>query len=327
MMRTVRLYAPGDLRLGDEPIPAAGPGHVLVRVTTVGICGSDLHWFAEGGIGDARLERPIVPGHEMAGIIASGPRAGTRVAIDPALPCRRCGSCRSGHPNLCPDIAFAGHGMVDGGLRDYMVWPEEALHPLSENLTDADGAMLEPLGVAIHAMDLAHPRVGMSVAVVGCGPIGLLLVQLARAAGATGVTATDPLAHRLDAALAYGARPGGEAGTADVVFEVSGDDAGLADALTTARPGARVVLVGIPPDDRHRFPAGLARRKGLTLVMARRMGEVYPRALALCAHGTVDVSSIVTERYPLERAPEAFRRAAARTGGKTVIELGTDLPA
>jgi L-iditol 2-dehydrogenase len=331
-MRTVRLHAAGDLRLADEPVPAPGPGQTLVRVTVVGICGSDLHWFDEGGIGDARLDRPLVPGHELSGVIADGPRRGTRVAIDPALPCRACASCRSGHPNLCPAVQFAGHGDTDGGLRDYLAWPDAALHPLPPALSDTHGAMLEPLGVAIHAMDLAHARLGMAVAVVGCGPIGLMLVQLARASGATAVTATDPLAHRLDAAVAFGAAPVGpepvgtgggvETGVgADIVFEVSGTDGGLATALTLARPGGRVVLVGIPSDDRHTFPAALARRKGLTLTMVRRMGEVYPRAIALCASGAVDVTALVTDRYPLERAGEAFHQAASRTGVKTVIDL------
>lgn len=179
-MRVARLHAVGDLRLSDEPAPRARPGHTLVRVGAVGICGSDLHWYAEGGIGDARLDRPLVPGHEMAGRTVDG----TLVALDPAAPCHRCEMCHAGHPNLCPDVVFAGHGETDGGLREWVAWPDEQLVTLPAGLSAADGAMLEPLGVAVHAMDLAHPRPGMTVAVAGCGPIGLLLVQLARACGA-----------------------------------------------------------------------------------------------------------------------------------------------
>jgi L-iditol 2-dehydrogenase len=151
-----------------------------------------------------------------------------------------------------------------------------------------------------------------------------MLVQLASACGATRVLAADPLAHRLNAAARFGAAcvdDGAVAAEPDIVFEVSGTDDGLAHALRLARPGGRVVLVGIPSDDRHSFPAALARRRGLTLVMVRRRGEVYERAIALCERGIVDVSSIVSDRYPLERADEAFRQAALRTGRKTVVEV------
>jgi L-iditol 2-dehydrogenase len=324
-MRVARLYGVGDLRIDAEPAPRQSPGTSLVRITAVGICGSDLHWYGEGGIGDARLDHPLVPGHEMAGVVVTGPRQGIRVALDPASPCGRCASCAAGHRNLCPTVAFAGHGDTDGGLRDYVAWPDEALFDLPSTLSDADGAMLEPLGVAVHAMDLAHVRVGMSVAVIGCGPIGLLLVQLARACGATRILATDPLAHRRDAALRLGAAEAWtalptEAAAVDVAFEVAGTDGAVEAALTVARPGARVMLVGIPATERTSFPAALARRKGLSLVLVRRMGAVYPRAIALVEQGLVDVSSIVTDRFPLEQAADAFRQAAGRTGLKTLIE-------
>jgi L-iditol 2-dehydrogenase len=330
-MQVARLHGPRDLRIAAEYAPSRSNGDALVRITAVGICGSDLHWYADGGIGDARIVRPIVPGHEMAGVIADGPRQGLRVALDPALPCGRCRQCEEGHRNLCPSIAFAGHGDIDGGLREYVAWPETALHPLPPTMSDADGAMLEPLGVAIHALDLSHLRFGMSVAIIGCGPIGLLLVQLARASGATHVLAADPLAHRREAALRLGAdtvvgdAPADLAVAAasrdfDVAFEVGGTDDALRAALTIARPGARIVLVGIPAEDRTSFPASLARRKGLTLVLVRRMGDVYPRAIAAVERGLVDVASLVTARYPLVDAADAFQYAQTRAGLKTVIE-------
>ena len=155
-MRAARLHAVGDLRLTDEPIPVPGPGESLVRVTAVGICGSDLHWWGEGGIGDATLSRPLVLGHEAAGVIADGPRQGERVAIDPAIVDGTCRLCREGYRNLCLHIRFAGHGGQDGAMREYLAWPSELLHPLPDELSDAGGAILEPLGVAIHAADLGH---------------------------------------------------------------------------------------------------------------------------------------------------------------------------
>jgi len=320
-MRAARLYAAGDVRVIDEPAPSeVPPEHSLVRVTAVGLCGSDLHWFAEGGIGDAVLARPLVLGHEFAGVIEEGPLAGTRVAVDPAIPCGRCGSCLAGHPNLCPTVRFAGHGVQDGGLRELLVWPTARLHPLPESVSDAGGAALEPLGVAIHAYDLGHVKIGSRVAVVGCGPIGLLLIQLALAGGATSVVAVEPLRHRMDAALALGAvADSGE--ECDVAFEVAGTDEAVDTAMRLVRPGARVVLAGIPDADRTAFPASLARRKGLSLIMVRRMKDVYPRAIALVQRGLVDVESLITDRYPLAETAQAFKTAVARQGLKVTVAV------
>ena len=332
-MRVARLYGVEDVRVAEEPRPEPGEGEDLVRVTAVGLCGSDLHWFAQGGIGDAVLSRPLVLGHEFGGVVEGGPRNGVRVAVDPAVPCGRCESCLEGNRNLCPSVRFAGHSVTDGALRQYVAWPRHLLHPVPDALSDADAAVLEPLGVAVHAVDLAHLRAAATVVVVGCGPIGLAAVQVARAAGATTVVAVEPLAHRRAAAAAWAdavldpgapdlhdalaAATGGRG--ADAVIECAGNDDAVAIAVEAARPGATVVLAGIPDDDRTAFPAGTARRKGLTLRMSRRMKEVYPRAIALVEHGAVDVRSLVTHTYPLEQATEAFRTAVARTGLKVVL--------
>jgi L-iditol 2-dehydrogenase len=325
-MTAARLHGVRDIRTHTEAVPATAAGEELVRITAVGLCGSDLHWFTEAGIGDARLTRPLVPGHEFAGVIAGGPRDGMPVAVDPALPCRQCDMCLEGYRNLCPDVVFAGHGCQDGGLQQYLAWPSWALHPLPAGMTAVDGAMLEPLGVALHALDLGHIRIGATVAVIGAGPIGLLLVQAARRAGATRVAVVEPLAHRRAAALRVGAdavlnvdEAADDIG-ANAVFELAGTDAAVETAMRAARPGARVVLGGIPDGDRTSFQASLARRKGLTLALVRRMNEAYPRAIRLVEQGLVDVSSIVTHRYPMERAAEAFAVAADRQGLKVIIE-------
>jgi len=331
-----RLHRVGELRLGREPVPAPGPGTSLVRVSAVGICGSDLHWWGEAGIGDAVLDHPLVLGHEAAGIIEDGPQRGERVAIDPAVPCGVCRCCLDGHRNLCTAIVFAGHGGQDGMMREFAVWPSSRLHRLPDQLSDAEGALLEPLGVAIHALDLGHLRIGGTAAVVGCGPIGLLLVQLLRAAGAAVVLAVDPLAHRRDAASRYGAEAvldpaAPDAGAAlrelapggvDTAFEIAGTDEAVQFAMAAARPGGRVVLAGIPGDDWTRFRASVARRKGLTIAMVRRMNEVYPRAISLAGRGQVDLGPLVTHRFPLADAAEAFRTAAQRLGLKVIIEPG-----
>ncbi len=328
-MRAARLHGVGDLRVAEEAGPAAtAPGDCLVRVTAVGICGSDLHWWGEGAIGDAKLTRPLVLGHEGAGVIAAGPREGQRVAIDPAIPCAGCRACRAGYRNLCYRLAFAGHGETDGMLRELMTWPSARLYPLPEHVPDAQGAMLEPLGVAIHAVDLGHLPFAGTASVIGCGPIGLLLIQLLKAAGARSVLAAEPLAHRREAALACGADAAvapGEAGDAaqpgvDVAFEAAGGDESVRLAMASARPGGRVVLAGIPGDDTTSFPASVARRKGLTIAMVRRMNEVYPRAIDLAARGVVDLASLVSSRVPLGAADRAFGQAARRAGLKVIIE-------
>jgi L-iditol 2-dehydrogenase len=335
-VRVVRLHGVGDVRVTDEPIPVPGPGESLVQVTAVGVCGSDLHWYADGGIGDATLDRPLVLGHEFAGVIRGGERDGERVAVDPAVPCEACDLCRAGHQNLCPTVGFAGHGHTDGALREFLVWPTALVHPLPEAVSDADGALLEPLGVALHAVGLGHLRAGATVGVFGCGPIGLLLVRLARLAGAGFVLAADPLPHRREAAVRYGADlvwdptaglddlqsvvTGATGLGVDVAFEVAGVDEAINAGLVAARPGARVVLVGIPAGDTSAFRASVARRKGLTLVLSRRMNAIYPRAIRLVERGQVDLAPLVTARFPLAEAGAAMANAAARTGLKVVIE-------
>jgi L-iditol 2-dehydrogenase len=328
-MRIARLHGQKDLRLHDEARPRPGPGEVLVRVGAVGLCGSDIHWFAEGGIDDARVTRPFVLGHEFGGTTEDG----RRVAVDPAIPCETCRPCRDGDANLCQTIRFAGDGRYDGGLGEWVAWPERCLVPLPAPLTEADGAMLEPLGVALHALDLGHLRAGGTVGVFGCGPIGLLLLQVARLTGSR-LFATDLASrpHRLEAAPALGAAvfaaDGAEGGAVrdasgggvDLAFEAAGENAAVDAAVEAARPGARVVVVGIPAEPRLSFPAGSSRRKGLTIVLARRMGHVYPRAVRLVAGGHVDVRSLVTHRFPLADVAAAFDAAVRRVGHKVVVE-------
>jgi L-iditol 2-dehydrogenase len=333
-MNVLRLYGAGDLRLETGALPVPAPGEAIVRVTAVGICGSDLHWYAESGVGDAVLDQPLVLGHEAAGVIESGSRAGERVAIDPSIPCGACEPCREGRAHLCLAVRFAGNGPTDGTLRDAMAWPERCLVPVPPSLSDAEVALLEPLGVALHAVGLGDLRPGSSVGVFGCGPIGLMIVQLARASGATTIVATDRLEHRLEAARRAGAavaapvsggaereelrRATGGRGV-DVAFEVAGEDDAVETAIALARPAATVVLVGIPGTDSTTFTASTARHKGLTLKLSRRMNRTYARAIRLVESGTVSLSPLVTADLPLTAFDSAFRIAARREGLKVVI--------
>lgn len=331
-MKSFRLHAPADLRLHEEADPAAGPGQQIIRVKAVGICGSDIHWFTDGGIGDARIKRPLVLGHEFAGITDDG----QRVAVDPAISCGNCESCQHGYPNLCQNVIFAGHDVQDGALCESVAWNDTNLIPLPDSLSFADGAMLEPLGVAMHAVDLAHLKTGMTIGVYGCGTIGLLIVQMAKLSGASKVIATEKLSHRLEAAKFLGAQHAfmAEKGSeirqvmdvtdgrgVDVAFEVAGEQAAVDTAIATAVPGGKVILVGIPADDRTSFSASVARRKGLTIKLARRMKHTYRRAIDLVSRGLVDVRSLITHTFPFEKTADAFAIAQKREGIKVIIEV------
>jgi L-iditol 2-dehydrogenase len=331
-MKSVRLHGTGNLQIHDEPVPVAAEGEKLVHVKAVGVCGSDLHWFSEGEIGDAKLEHPLVLGHEFAGVTEDG----QRVAIDPAIPCGHCEFCEHGNPNLCSSLIFAGHGKTDGALREWLAWSEKSLFPIPDSISDADGAMLEPLGIAIHAVDLGKLKAGMTVGVFGCGPIGLLIIQMAKLSGAANIIATDKLAHRVEAAKRYGASEAFLIGDdsrrsaigaaingrgVDVAFEAVGTQDAVDDAFAAVLPGGKVILAGIPEDDRTSFSASTARRKGLTIKLVRRMKHTYPRAIELVSKGLVDVRSIVTHRFPLEQSAEAFRVAQRREGLKIIIEV------
>ena len=334
-MKALRLHGVGDLRLHDEPTPAPAKDEALLSISAVGLCGSDRHWFEEGGIGDVDLSRPLVLGHEFVATIESGPRTGERVAVDPARPCGSCAPCAAGMAHLCLVLRFAGHGTTDGALRTLMVWPDSLLHTIPDTVPDAEGTLLEPLGVALHALNLGRIAPGMTVGVFGCGPLGLLLVQALLAAGASVVLATDRLPHRVESAGEFGAANGivaredavaaavlaGAVGAGvDVAFEVAGDDAAIDDAIVSTCPAGRVVLVGIPAGDRTSFKASIARRKGLTLLVCRRMRESdLRRAIRLVETGKVELGRLVTGRYALDQWPEAFDALRNRRGLKVIV--------
>lgn len=333
-MLAARLYGPRDLRVEHVPEPAApGAGEALLRVKTVGICGSDLHTYLDGRIGDTALASPLVLGHEFGGVIeAVGTdardgndqplRIGQRVAVDPATPCWRCEFCEAGHPNLCRRMHFCGLFPDDGALRERMIVSARSCFPVPEQITDAGMALLEPLGVALHAVDLGKIKLAHSVVVIGCGSIGLFIVQLARMHGADPIYAFDKFPWRVEKACALGATDawtderdpvevikevtGGRG--VDVVFEAAWADHTVWQAGEMAKNGGRVVLVGIPSDDTFTMKHSTARRKGLTIVLSRRMKHVYPRTIRLVTQTPkpVDMDSLISHRFPLAQAAEAF---------------------
>jgi len=199
MDRAARLHGIRDLRLENLPRPTPGPGEVLLEVASVGVCGSDVHYYLEGRIGDQVVTAPIIMGHEFsAWVVDLGEgvedlEIGQLVAVEPAISCGECEPCQHGHPNLCPDVRFCGTPPVDGVFAEYTVMPARNCFPLPQGFSPAEGALLEPLGIAIHAVDLAHLKLGYTVAVLGAGPIGLLIAAVAKASGASAIYMTEPL--------------------------------------------------------------------------------------------------------------------------------------
>ncbi|PNY79922.1 alcohol dehydrogenase [Deinococcus koreensis] len=339
-MRTVRLHGVHDLRLHDEPRPLTVPGEVMLRVQAVSVCGSDMHYYHEGGIGPAVIRRPMTPGHEFAATVVDGSGGpfglsdGTLVAVDPAQACGQCEQCLAGYPNLCPNVRFLGSPGVDGGLAEYISVPPGSLFPVPEDFSPALAALLEPLGVALHALDITRLRPLSGVTVLGAGPIGLMLLQVARVCGAAHVRVVEPRAARREVALAMGAdsvhehhseileltRGRGE----DYVLEATTSPEAPEQAAQVARIGGRVTLVGIPDGDQFLMTAANARRKGLIIRMSRRMGHVYPRAIELVRSGRVGIGAIATHHYAMEDAGRAFQDAHEVPDGflKAVIYPG-----
>jgi L-iditol 2-dehydrogenase len=332
MGKAAFLYGPRDIRVEEIPDQRPGPGELLLAVTAVGICGSDLHTYLNGEIGGVAAEQPLILGHEAAGtVLEIGPGAesafhvGQAVAIDPGLPCYHCERCLDGEPNLCLHLQFLGLYPRHGALRERMVHPASATVPLPDGIDPLAGALLEPLGVALHANQLARIGVGDDVLVIGCGAIGLLLIRLARLAGARRIVASDQHAWRLDLARAYGADLVVDAGQTDVVAAVReatngrGVDVALESAwvrdtaeqcVEAARNGGRVIVVGIPSEDSMTVRASTARRKGLTIKMSRRMKHTYGPSIKLVAGGAVDVASLASHRFSLDQTKEALETAA-----------------
>jgi L-iditol 2-dehydrogenase len=336
-MLAARLHGPSDLRVEQVPRPGSPePGKVLLRVRATGLCGSDLHSYHDARIGDTRVEAPLILGHEFSGVVEAVGAAsedgnfetlapGTRVAVDPAQPCGRCESCEHGHPNLCRRLHFCGNYPDGGSLCEWIHMPARSCFPVPDALDDIEAALLEPLGVALHAADLARVRIADSAAVVGAGPIGLLILQLLKLEGADPVFVSDKLSWRLKAAEKYGGvaihcdqekaadriQKETRGRGVDVAVEAAWADRSVQDAVEAARLGGRLVLVGIPSDDRLGLKHSTARRKGLTIFMSRRMKHVYARAIRLATERRVDLQGLVSHKFPLARADEAFRLNAA----------------
>lgn len=311
-------------RTVESPRPA--PGEVLLRVHTAGICGSDIEYFLHNRIGPFVPREPLVLGHEFAGEVVElgegvhAPALGTRVAIDPSIPCRRCRFCRVGRHNLCENMRFIGtaatYPHISGGFGQYVALPAENCHRIPDDISWAEGACLEPLSVAVHAATRPGRISGKRVLITGGGTIGQFLALTARAFGASRVAVSDPQAGRRAFALERGADevfdPGDVAGSFDVLFEASGAPAAVAQALELVDRGGTIVQIGSIPRPVE-IPANLIMTKELAVLGSFRYTEVFALAMDLIATRRVDVRPLVTATFPFDRIPQSLEAAAQRT--------------
>ncbi len=332
MTRAAVLHGPLDVRIEDLPDHEPGPGEILLDVMAVGICGSDLHTYLNGGIGGTMVTGPLILGHEASGRVArigagaeGAFRIGQPVAIDPAIHCGECERCLAGQQHLCTHMQFIGLFPRHGALRTQMVHPAAQCVPLPDGMDAITGALLEPLGVALHATRLARIGIDEDVLILGCGAIGLLLIQLARLAGAGRIFVADQHQWRLDMAREFGADVTVNANQDDIVgyvhdatgqrgVDVAIESAWVADTadqcVEATRPGGRVVIVGIPAEDAMTMRASTARRKELSILMSRRMNHVYTASIDLVRRGKVNLERLATHRFPLDQTAQALATAA-----------------
>ena len=329
-MTAAVLHGARDLRIEDVPVPTAGEGEVLLRVDGVGLCGSDVHYYLDGRNGSNVVREPAILGHEIAGtVVDTGPGVsaqllGCRVVVEPAVSCGHCAQCAAGRYNLCGAGRCLGSPPTHGGLARHVVAPAVLLHVVPAGLDPVAGPLVEPLAVAVHAMNRAGLAAGADVLVSGGGPVGLLVAQVARQRGARSVTVVDPAVERLQVARDLGferaVTPDQVDGAFDAVLECSGAPAALGAALRSARPGRRVVMVGTPPAGEIAVPLGLVQRYEVDVVGCFRYAYAFPEAVRLAASGEVELARLVTARFPLREAREALVHAASGQGVKTVVE-------
>jgi L-iditol 2-dehydrogenase len=331
------LHGTRDVRLETRGLPPLGQRDVLVEVRSVGVCGSDVHYYEQGRIGSFVVEQPLVLGHEVSGVVVDrGAQAvkrhvGQRVALEPGVPCGRCSECRQGRYNLCGDVRFYATPPVDGAFARYVAIHEDYAFPLPDELSDDAGALLEPLSVGIWACRKGGVGIGSRVLVTGAGPIGNLCMQAARAAGATTVVIADVNLERLERAAQLGAtrtidltgrQLTPEDGSFDVLLECTGAEALIGHGILALRPAGTAVLVGMGPGLEARIPVAALQAREIMLIGTFRYANTYPTAIALAASGRVDLDSLVDARFPLE---EVDRALCANRENPTLLKVMVDV--
>lgn len=345
-MKAMRLTGIRRMDMQTVPTPSIRTDtDVLIEMTRVGICGSDVHYYTEGKIGCQVAEYPFTVGHEGAGIVravgsaVSRVKPGDRIAIEPAMPCRTCDQCRANRPHTCRRMRFLGcPGQADGCLSEFLVMPETSCFPLAPELTPDEGALSEPLAIGLYAVRQSIPAQGITMGILGTGPIGLSVLMVARHLGAGRIYATDLIGPRLDLARKAGADWTGnpaemdvvqaitarEPDQLDVVFECCGQQEALDQAIALLKPGGKLMLVGIPPTlDRVSFQIDNLRRKEICIQNVRRQNHCVEPVLDMIARRQVNVAMMVTHRFPFKETRAAFDMVAGYKQGvvKAMIDF------
>jgi L-iditol 2-dehydrogenase len=309
------LYGPHDVRIEDRPVPGLAPGQVLVEIAAIGICGSDVHYYEHGRIGEYVVRDPMIIGHESAGTVVDvgdgidRNRVGELVALEPGVPCRTCTQCLQGRYNLCPRVIFFATPPVDGSISRYVTIDAAFAHPAPPGLTAEQAAMAEPVSVGIWAARKSALTGGDRVLITGAGPIGLLAGQVVRALGAETTVITDLSDFRLARARDLGLRTA-QAGTQleeefDVLLECSGAPAALTEGMRALAPAGRVALVGMGADT-VTLDVALVQGRELSVTGVFRYANTYPLALQLISNGAINVTDVITHRFALEETERAL---------------------
>ncbi len=343
-MKAAYLVGKEKVEIREAPVPVPGEDEVLIRVKRVGICGSDAHYYQEGRIGTHLVEGPYIVGHEVSGIVVESGGGvkkfphGQKVAVDPGIPCGKCEVCLIGKPNICPNTKFLGTPPVPGAFCEYIKMPVTNIIPLPENLSLEEGALMEPLAIGLYAVQLLQVFAGETVAVFGCGPIGLSVLLCAKLSGVQTLIATDLIPERRNYAASAGADYVLNPKEADPVekvmeitggrgvkisFETSGSQKALEQAILSTSLAGRVAIVGIPSDDLWIIPAQAARRKELVLVNVRRSAFTAAKVVNLMATGKINAKGMITHHFPLERVADGLEMVAKNRDG--VIKAMVDI--
>jgi L-iditol 2-dehydrogenase len=333
-MRAAVLHEPHRVQVEQRPVPVPGPGEVLVRVHAVGLCGSDVHYYEHGRIGDHVVREPLVLGHEASGSVVAvgdgvpGHRVGQRVSLEPGVPCRTCRECLGGRYNLCPQMRFFATPPVDGAFCEFVLLHEAFAHPVPDSLSDEVAALLEPLSVGVWACWKGRVGTGCRVLVTGAGPVGLVALQTARALGAAEVVVCDVNPARLDLARDLGASAVVDVGSralddtglaVDVLLECSGSPRAAAEGTLRVGRAGRAVLVGMGGDDVP-LPLAHIQQHEVQVTGTFRYANTWPTAIAL-AQGAVRLDRLVTHRFALDDVDQALTAPARDPGVVKAVVL------
>lgn len=322
------LHKPLDLRIEEVEVKEPAEDEVVIKVEAVGICGSDIHFYKEGKIGNFIVEKPLILGHEAAGEIVEVGKAvkerkpGDRVAIEPGIPCRKCEYCKSGRYNLCPDMKFLSCPPYDGFFQEYAVVPWDFTFLLPQGISFEEGAMVEPLSVGMQAAKRSGVSLGNSVAILGAGPIGLCTLQVAKAFGAFPIIISDVVPSRLETASKMGATYTINAKEEDVLkrvneltsgrgvdvtFECAGQPATTQITPYITRPGGVITIVGVTSEEVYPMPMlEIAHMRELDLRGVFRYANVHSLTVKLLGEGKLDAKSLITHSFSLEETKEAL---------------------